>query len=161
MKNIKLFAEKSINLAIENNDISSPLSKLHASYCELGKSDLLIDEAITLLFAGQDTSAATLSWCLYLLGKNHKYQDVILKELTTQGDDDNNNNNSDMLEYCVKESMRLYPVAPFVVRNIVEDIVIPADKSLAVVAAAAEMENLTLTKGSLACIWIYSLHRNP
>merc|ERR1712137_928870 len=47
--------------------------------------------------------------------------------------------------------MRLYPVAPFVVRRLAEVITIPDEKSTGTVS---------LPKESVACIWIYGLHRN-
>lgn len=51
------------------------------------------------------------------------------------------------LDAVIKEAMRLYPVAPFVVRSLPHDVSIPDS-------------NITLSKGSFACVWIYGLHRN-
>ena len=46
-----------------------------------GVSKNLLDEAITLLFAGQDTSAATLSWTLHLLSLHPDKQERVAKEV--------------------------------------------------------------------------------
>jgi hypothetical protein len=95
----------------------------------------LIDEAITLLFAGQDTSAATLSWTLHLLSLYPTIQEKLYNEMHTVLCN-NNNNDSDKeiiitkhhisqmkyLDAVIKESMRLYPVAPFIVRKLPYDI---------------------------------------
>ena len=50
--------------------------------------------------------------------------------------------------------MRLYPVAPFVVRRL--------SKNLPIFDEGADLKGPvnTLPAGSLACIWIYGLHRN-
>ena len=56
------------------------------------------------------------------------------------------------LDAVVKESMRMYPVAPFIVRRLQEDISIPTETNNG---------TMSLPSGSSALIWIYSLHRNP
>ncbi len=136
----------------------------------------LLDEAITLLFAGQDTSAATLSWALHLLSLNPNVQKRLAKEIKDHLDDceisglsPNSSSSSGKnvftkkmvmkmtyLDAVVKEVMRLYPVAPFVVRNVPEDLTIPGDPS----NTNNGNDDITIPKDTLACIWIYSLHRN-
>ena len=56
------------------------------------------------------------------------------------------------LDAVVKESMRLYPVAPFIVRRLQEDVSIATENNDG---------TLTLPANSMALIWIYGLHRNP
>ena len=46
-----------------------------------------------------------------------------------------------------------FPVAPFVVRKLVTDVPVPAEN--------AKERQVILPAGSIACIWIYGLHRNP
>lgn len=131
-------------------------------------SKAMLDEAITLLFAGQDTSAATLSWTLHLLSLYPEVQEKLAKEVASSLNERRNSNddggaqfftkqfisNLPYLDAVVKESMRLYPVAPFVVRKLPQDVAIPAENK----SAAAPT---ILPEGSLACVWIYALHRNP
>jgi cytochrome P450 len=57
------------------------------------------------------------------------------------------------LDAVIKESMRLYPVAPFIVRKLTTDVTIPD--------ASDKTKNTSLPASTLACIWIYSLHRQP
>lgn len=130
-------------------------------------SKAMLDEAITLLFAGQDTSAATLSWTLHLLSLYPEVQEKLAKEVATSLKKQQNSNddgdapfftkqfisNMPYLDAVIKESMRLYPVAPFVVRKLPLDVAIPAETK----SAAPTI----LPEGSLACVWIYALHRNP
>lgn len=164
-------------LACKNARSGSPLKILQSkdSYCmkdgdtyatnldekaETKTSKALMDEAITLLFAGQDTSAATLSWTLHLLSLYPDIQEKLVLEVRTVLAQENVPSNHKRyvsttavtrmiyLDAVIKESMRLFPVAPFVVRHVDHEIPIPGT-------------SINLPKGSFACIWIYGLHRNP
>lgn len=124
----------------------------------------VLDEAITLLFAGQDTSAATLSWTLHLLSLNPvkrlKLEEEVRSVVHREGSTDTNRVTKSMisqmpyLDTVIKESMRLYPVAPFIVRKLTTDVTIP-DK------IDTKKQTITLPASTFACIWIYSLHRHP
>ncbi len=125
----------------------------------------LLYEATTILFAGQDTSAATLSWTLHLLSLYPKVQERLAIEVreALDGDEDFLQSTDHRvsrkmisklpyLDAVIKESMRMYPVAPFIVRRLQEDISIPNENTDG---------SMSLPTGSMALIWIYSLHRNP
>lgn len=170
-------------MACEDAQPQSPLFKLAESggpYSDRNSSNLeskspsseskrfnknLLYEATTILFAGQDTSAATLSWTLHLLSLYPKVQERLAKEVrkVLNADEDYIRSGDHRitrkmisklpyLDAIIKESMRLYPVAPFVVRRLQEDICIPTENNDGAIA---------LPTGSVALIWIYSLHRNP
>mmetsp|Transcript_18565 Transcript_18565/g.45982 ORF Transcript_18565/g.45982 Transcript_18565/m.45982 type:complete len:624 (-) Transcript_18565:66-1937(-) len=124
----------------------------------------LLDETITLLFAGQDTSAATLSWTLHLLSVYPEIQTKLAEEIkavfeeggiTPENPTVGRKTIAKMhyLDAVLKESMRLYPVAPFVVRKLTTDVPVPAENP--------KEPPVILPAGSIACIWIYGLHRNP
>jgi cytochrome P450 len=68
----------------------------------------LRDQLVTLLLAGHETTATALAWALYELGR-----DPELLTRAQQGDDD-------LLEAILKESMRLHPVIPMVVRTLMK-----------------------------------------
>ena len=130
-------------------------------------SQELMDEAITLLFAGQDTSAATLSWTLHLLSLNPKAQDRLAKEVHSFMTEETNvllgvespyiskktALKMTYLDAVIKESMRLYPVAPFVVRKVPHDLYLGESGN--------DEKEITVPKDTFACVWTYSLHRNP
>lgn len=141
-------------------------------------SKSLIDEAITLLFAGQDTSAATLSWTLHLLSLYPNIQEKLAHEVrsiistSTDGSvyvSKTLVSKMTYLDAVIKESMRLYPVAPFIVRKLPTTIQLPnpinkhndSDNDTSVQSRVKRHPYITLHAGTLACIWIYSLHRNP
>lgn len=129
--------------AIKHAKPGSPLGQLQNKNDSHGSFQDVLDEAITLLFAGQDTGAATISWTLHLLSLHPDIQNRLANEV--QGASDFTK--LPFLDAVLKESMRLYPVAPFVVRHLAQDVNV-SDK-------------VVLPKGAFACIWIYSLHRNP
>lgn len=159
MEPIRAFSTQACQMALPG----SPLASLRemslyrdASPAQVSKN--LVDEAITLLFAGQDTSAATLSWTLHMLTLYPETQEKLAEEILNILPQDEDGpfvskklaSQMPYLDAVIKESMRLYPVAPFVVRRLPFDVPIrESDVSV------------TLPAGSLACIWIYSLHRNP
>ena len=72
----------------------------------------LRDQLVTLLLAGHETTASGLSWALYELGR---HPDVLreAQRAADEGDDD-------YLEAVMKESLRLHPVIPMVVRQLME-----------------------------------------
>ena len=155
---------------------------------DISISQDLLEETITLLFAGQDTSAATLSWTLHLLSLHPEIQQRLAQEvrsvLSHSGSTKSNHNNNSprvtkamignmpYLDAVIKESMRLYPVAPFVVRRLTRDIVIPVDETIRTTKATSNKQkngrgstatpsSVRLPQGSMACLWIYSLHHHP
>lgn len=81
---------------------------------EKGLSDVeLRDQLVTLLLAGHETTASALSWALVELGR---HPDLLARSLRAadEGDDA-------WLEAVLKESMRLHPIIPMVVRTLMRD----------------------------------------
>ncbi len=70
----------------------------------------LRDQLVTLLLAGHETTASALAWTLYEVGRDPQ-QRRRAREAAVSGDDD-------WLEALLKESMRLHPVIPMVVRTL-------------------------------------------
>ena len=127
----------------------------------------LLDETTTLLFAGHDTQSATLSWGLLRLVDNVKIQnelrvslldDVIVEALGLPSKRRKSRASSDgekaawatsafapMLESVIRETLRLHPVAPLVVRMLSADV------------SSAEM---TIPKGCAVGVWLSSVHRD-
>lgn len=168
MKTIRHFA----TVACQNANVGSPLYNLRfrsshnptqSKLVESGQdmNQELLDEAITLLFAGQDTSAATLSWTLHLLSLYPKIQSKLRKEVESVLLEANIEKGQRIpkklipkftyMDAVIKESMRLYPVAPFVVRKLPDDLTMERE----------DKTSMTIPKDTFACVWIYGLHRNP
>ncbi|HQR28595.1 MAG TPA: cytochrome P450 [Nocardioides sp.] len=71
----------------------------------------LRDQLVTLLLAGHETTATALAWALYEVGRDPRQRERARTAART-GDEA-------WLEAVVKESMRLHPVIPMVVRTLV------------------------------------------
>ncbi|MEM8946100.1 MAG: cytochrome P450 [Planctomycetota bacterium] len=86
-----------------------------------------MDEALTLLHAGYDSSAAGLAWTWYLLDQHPEIADAVQAEVAdVLGDRAATLADYDRLEFCqqvVKESLRMYPPAwMMMVRRAVENV---------------------------------------
>ena len=75
----------------------------------LSESELR-DELMTLLVAGHETTATALAWALELLGR---HPEVLAKLL-----DDERSGGGEYLDAVIKETLRLRPVVPAVVRRL-------------------------------------------
>jgi cytochrome P450 len=85
----------------------------------------VVDNLLTFLAAGHDTSARSLAWTLYLLNQSPDYADKVRTELDTTNLDDIPPSKWQgalpILTAVLKESMRLYPAAGVISREAVED----------------------------------------
>lgn len=103
---------------------------------------------------GYDTSALTMSHTILFLAMHPDIQDKVVEELKNVFYDENEIPDYDIVsklvytEMVIKESMRLLPVVPFIVRTTTEDLKIVT-------------QNLTIPAGVLINIPIYHIHRDP
>jgi len=72
----------------------------------------LRDHLVTLLLAGHETTASSLSWALIEVGRS---PDLLARTQRAVAEDDDA-----WLEAVLKESMRLHPIIPMVVRTLME-----------------------------------------
>jgi cytochrome P450 family 135 len=72
----------------------------------------LRDQLVTLLLAGHETTASALAWALYEVGRDPALL-ARCRAAADVGDDD-------LLEAVMKESMRLHPIIPMVVRTLMK-----------------------------------------
>jgi len=101
--------------ATDLTDRSDVLSRLLQVKDEDGQGltdEELRDQLVTLLLAGHETTATALAWALYELGKDSA-QEAKARDAASAGD-------TDHLEAVLKESMRLHPVIPMVVRHLMQ-----------------------------------------
>ncbi|OWR52238.1 cytochrome P450 [Danaus plexippus plexippus] len=116
-------------------------------------NDELREEILTLIVAATDTSAVAMGYTLILLGKYPKIQDKVYKELNEIFGNSNRPLESEdlnklkYLERVIKESLRLYPPVPFIIRKIEKEIKLPSGNCL--------------PAGSGAVLSIWGVHRNP
>lgn len=120
---------------------------------ETGKhmsQDRLCDNIVGSVAAGRETTALSVSWALYLLALDSDTQTRVREEITTvlQGDDVSAQTLEDLhlTRSVIHESMRLYPPAPQIARDCLED---------------ADVAGIKIKKGMNVVIPIYAIHRNP
>lgn len=93
---------------------------------------------VDLIIAAADTTSAALQWMIYLLAKHQDYQSRLLTEITEASDQptfEKFKEHTPLLRAFLRESLRLYPTAPFLARTLDHEIVlggykIPAGKLL-------------------------------
>jgi cytochrome P450 len=80
----------------------------------------LVDNLLTLLEAGHETTAKALTWCLYLLARAPEWQQRVREEvIAVTGGAPVDGSHIDKLaltQRVLKEAMRLYPPAPVLSR---------------------------------------------
>ncbi|CAN7993828.1 unnamed protein product [Ixodes hexagonus] len=110
-----------------NRSFVDILLQMHMQDGTLTETDIL-DETVTILSAGFDTTASAAAFCLYLLGNHSDVQEKLHEELDRvfAHDVDRPVTLDDLrdlqyLDCVIKETLRLYPSVPIVARNIEED----------------------------------------
>lgn len=129
------------------------LSRFMAARDENGRSmsdKQLRDEAVTLLLAGHETTALTLSWSMHLLGSHPEVQERLAAEIArtlgsrTVGTDDIPQ--LKFAESVVLETMRLFPPAWLMGRQAL---------------GAFEIAGQTFARGTTVFIAPWVLHKDP
>lgn len=122
-----------------------------------------ISDLVVFLIAGHETTAHTMSFFLYCLAKYPETQLKLQKELdevhptgpafTTESRSQSRSlfclsdvANLEYFSYCLKESQRLYPVAPIISRNVSVDL---------------HHNGMVIPKGSIVGVAIGSMSRQP
>lgn len=150
-----LHAEVGARLADLRSDKSGPLLHLlsQSKDPETGKvmsQDQLRDNIVGSVAAGRETTALSLSWALYLLALDQDTQtrvrdevNAVVKAKDVTAED---LENLPLTRSVLYEAMRLYPPAPQIVRDCLQD---------------AEVAGISFRKGMSVTIPIYAIHRNP
>lgn len=82
------------------------------------------------MFEGHDTTAASINWTLYLLGRHPEIQKKVHEEIDSvlggnpvKGKISSGDlSKMKYLESCIKESLRIYPSVPFIGRKLATDL---------------------------------------
>jgi len=115
-------------------------------------TEKIVKEQIeTVVIAGNETSALTLSYVLLMLAMHPHIQERVYDELRSVYDTQTEDSTYEQiqklpyLDSVLKEGMRLFPVAPFLVRTVCADI---------------QLSNCTAPKDAFIMLSLYNLHRN-
>lgn len=99
----------------ERDDVLSRLMRARSEDGDGLDDTELRDQLVTLLLAGHETTASALSWALVELGR---HPDLLARSQAAA--DAGDAEGDAWLEAVVKESMRLHPIIPMVVRTLME-----------------------------------------
>ncbi|KAG2341337.1 cytochrome P450 [Suillus weaverae] len=132
-----IISEKAAGTEKGSKDIISILVQsnlVEDARAQLSEREIL-SQIATLLLAGHDTIASTLTWLLYELSKHPEDQHRIRDEIKAarakaeaRGDDDllpSDLNSMDFTNAVIKEGLRLHPIVPTLIREADSDDVIP------------------------------------
>jgi cytochrome P450 len=109
----------------------------------------LIDNLITFLLAGHETTASTLTWTLFLLALSPEWQERVAQEArSVAGDAPIEAKHIEQLkstQMVLKEALRLYPPVPILSRVAARDL---------------DLGGRQFNKGTIFIIPIYAIHRH-
>jgi len=118
---------------------------------EADKEDIetTVDNLLTFVAAGYETSANTIAWGLYLLAMHPEAQSAIRQEVRTACKDGpiayEDLPKLPLLQAHVKETLRLYPAGALFARDATD---------------ATTLKGVTFNKGDVIMFPVYALHRN-
>lgn len=128
------------------------LLDLNEQGAEFSDQDLY-DEVITMMIGGSETSAITNCFTLLMLAIHPHMQEKVYKEvISVLGTEDRyiemkDVQNMPFLEQCIKETLRLFPTGPLILREATDDFKLSGD--------------FTVQKGATIIIPPIMVHRNP
>jgi cytochrome P450 len=125
---------------------------LRASDAETGRAmseEHLVDNIVSFLIAGFDTTAFFLTWALYLISQSPEWEARILQEVEqVVGSGPVTSSHVERLvivQQVLNESIRLFPTAPVIVRDIVRDV---------------RLDGVFIPARTIGVIPIYAIHRH-
>jgi cytochrome P450 len=111
--------------------------------------DRLINNLLTLLEAGHETTSRALTWTLYLLARAPDWQERLRREIAEVAGGGpilaEHYPRLALTQQVLKESMRLYPPVPVMQRLVARDLTLGGEH---------------LPKGAFAIVPIYAIHRH-
>ncbi|XP_026675536.1 cytochrome P450 4C1-like isoform X1 [Ceratina calcarata] len=159
--NHRYLADLDGNANKETDDVTCGIRRKRLVFLDLllsaHRHNLIDDEGIreevdTFLFGGHDTTAVALCYTIMLLAEHPQIQDRARTEVKKIMEASNGKlAMSDLqklpyLEMCIKESLRLYPVAPFLSRSLEE---------------AVTLSNYLIPAHTIVNVHLYDTHRDP
>jgi len=133
-----------------DNDLLARM--LRAADPETGQNmsgELVVDNIVSFLMAGYDTTALALTWTLYLISQSPDWEMRMLDEIKdVVGSGPVTSDHVEKLktvQQVLNESLRLFPTAPVIIRDINEDL---------------EFNGTVIPRGTIGIIPIYAIHRH-
>jgi len=121
-------------------------------------STQLRDDLMTMLIAGHETTAAVLTWTLYLLAQHPEIAEDAVQEINACVSDENGVPTPEEVRKLEKvrmilaEGMRMYPAPPILIRRAIKDVTLPR---------GGMGKEITLKAGTDCFVAVWNLHRSP
>ncbi len=145
----KLVQSRSANHAGESDLLARLLDAADPQSNREMPDELLVDNVVSFLVAGYDTTALAMTWALYLISQSPEWEARILDEVNRVAGSDPVGSHHvaklDIVQQVVKETLRLYPTAPVIAREITQDI---------------ELGGTMIKAGTIGWVPIYVIHRH-
>lgn len=155
MRTIRSVVEEAVagaRVASDDDDGSLVRLLLEARDPETGRPlthDEVVDELVVFLIAGHDTTATTLAYALWQLGRHPDLQDAVAAEVAALGDRPVTTEDVPALDATVRvlhESLRLCPPGAVVGRLAEQEV---------------EVDGFRVPAGANLIVGIFALHRDP
>ncbi|KAI0030594.1 cytochrome P450 [Vararia minispora EC-137] len=155
-----------------SKDVMSILIRANGSESDVSKLREIevLDQISTLVLAGHDTTASSLTWWLWELAKNSDWQTRVRDELKQarakveeRGDDDFSIQDLDgmsLMHATLKGTMRLHPIVWTLGREAGQDDVIPLAFPI-ISKSGKQLSAIPVKKGQMIDIAIAPYNRNP
>lgn len=131
---VNIFIEKALALSPKELEEKSSHDQgytfLHAIAAYTRDRKLLRDQLVSILLAGRDTTACTLTWTIYRLSMEPRITAKLRQEIIRQVGLERTPTYQDLkdmkyLQHILNETLRLYPVVPYNVRVALTDTTLP------------------------------------
>ncbi|KAH9175545.1 cytochrome P450 [Lactarius sanguifluus] len=166
-RSLELGDDATVKQVGDGNDIISLLMQASSAGpkdIQLSEEELVAQMAVFLI-AGTDTTSTALSWILHLLALHPDVQDKLRNELKEAHEDKAELTHDQLvslpfLEAVCRESLRLYPPVPGVMRTTRSDVVLPLSSPIRDVDGR-EVHEIFVPKHTNVFAQIHNLNRDP
>lgn len=145
----RLIARRLAEAAPGDDLLARLVAARHPETGEPMSGEKLLDNVLTFLAAGHETTAKALTWALYLLARAPDWQERVREEARrVAGDRPIEPADVDELKAAgkvIKETLRLYPAAPVLTR---------------LGATEVTLDGITFKKGTQFIVPVYAVHRH-
>ncbi|KAL0063529.1 hypothetical protein AAF712_009524 [Marasmius tenuissimus] len=125
-----------------------------------------LSQMATIIFAGHETTASTLTWLLYEMAHNPEWQTKLIQEIQEVRDKTGNDGPlavkdlevMPILNAVIKETLRFHPIAPDLVREAETDDVIPLSSPI-IDSSGTALKEIPVTKGQRIIMNIFEYNR--
>ncbi|KAF8184694.1 cytochrome P450 [Pholiota molesta] len=116
-----------------------------------------------ITLAGEDTTANSLVWVLYVLACHKEWQETLRKEITQAYSENGSEMDYDKLPFLnalIKEVLRFYGVGPFTERAVTQDTILPLSTPI-VTSSGKTLTEVRVNRGRTVVISITGYNRLP